>query len=270
MRSRSTALTTDDLEARNKYSRLNSTIFVLLCLIPVIGTILFGAVDNITWSLIVILMAVLVGLWLIDAWGAGRIAISLDAIQVPLLALAVLGAIQLLPLGTDTASALLAVPAKHSLTLDPYSTRFFIRNLIVLLIFLTAAMTFIDSERRVRKVALLIMIFGGIMAFLAILQRISSADAIYGLRVPFQANPFGPFVNGHHFAGFMEMTAGLTLGLVFGDMPRQKKVLFILALVIMVTAILMSSSCRRHDRPACNGGRGGDLKIHEPAPVVFG
>lgn len=242
MSRRLTAIATDDLEARSKISRLNSAIFALVCFIPVFATVVFGAVDNITWTLLAISVVLLVGMWLIDAFGSESIRIATDSIQLPLLGLILLGLIHLLPLGADTASGLLSVQGRRTLSIDPYSTAFFVRNLLVFLLFLTAALTFLNSEPRLRKVSVLITIFGGIMAFLAILQRIAYSDAIYGLRVPFQASPFGPFVNGHHFAGFMEMTAGVTLGLILGEMPRQKKVLFALSLIIMIAAILMTSS----------------------------
>ncbi len=224
------------------HSRLNSAIFALLCFIPVFATVVFGAVDNITWTFLVIFTMVLVGLWIADTAKSGSLAIAVDPLQIPFIALILIGLIQLLPLGGDAAGGLLSLPASRSMSLDPYSTRFFVRNLIVFLIFLTAVLTFLDSEKRIRKLVLLTIIFGGTMAFLGILQQIANAEAIYGLRVPFQANPFGPFVNEHHFAGFMEMTAGLTLGILLGDINRQKKFLFGIALVVMIAAILMTSS----------------------------
>jgi O-antigen ligase len=233
---------TADIDDDRPSSRVNSAIFAIVCFIPVFATIVFGAVDNITWTLIVIFITILVGLWVTNAARTGSFEIALNSLQLPFAALILLGLLQLLPLAADTTAGILSLPATHALSLDPYATRFIVRNLIVFLIFLTAALTFVDSERRIRKLVLLTVIFGGAMAFLGILQRIANAEAIYGLRIPFQANPFGPFVNEHHFAGFMEMTAGLTLGLLFGDINRQKKFLFGIGLVVMIAAILMTSS----------------------------
>ena len=47
------------------------------------------------------------------------------------------------------------------------------------------------------------------MAFFGILQRLAHPEGIYGFRETPQAIPFGPFVNQHHFAAFMEMTSGV-------------------------------------------------------------
>ena len=54
------------------------------------------------------------------------------------------------------------------------------------------------------------------MAFYAILQRMSGTEAIYGVRKLSQAIAFGPFVNQHHFAAFMELTSGLRLAMLIG------------------------------------------------------
>jgi O-antigen ligase len=63
------------------------------------------------------------------------------------------------------------------------------------------------------------------------------------LRPTPQAIPFGPFVNQHHFAAFMEMTAGLTLAAVFGGAVGQdKKALYAIALALMMIAIIMTGS----------------------------
>ena len=81
------------------------------------------------------------------------------------------------------------------------------------------------------------------MAFYGILQRLASPEGIYGLRQTPQATPFGPFVNQHHFAAFMEMTAGLTLGLLFGeDTPRDRRILLTVAILIMGAAVAFTGS----------------------------
>ena len=89
----------------------------------------------------------------------------------------------------------------------------------------------------------MVTIFGTIMAFFGILQRFSNLEAIYGMRDVGQATPFGSFVNQHHFAAFMEMTIGITLGLIFGKVTKtDKNPLLIIATVIMGIALLLTSS----------------------------
>lgn len=223
-------------------SRVSSTIFFLLCFIPCVGAVLFGAVDSITWAMLCVLTAVILVLWSVGSWADGELPIAFSSLQLPLVALILIGLIQLLPLGAELPAALITTPSSRALSLDAFSTRIFIQYLVVFLIFFSAALTFINSAERVRKVGLLIVLFGGSLAFYGILQHIAAGDAIYGLRKPFQANPFGPFVNEHHFAGFMEMTAGVTLGIIFGSSRKEKKFLYGIALVVMVAAIVLTGS----------------------------
>lgn len=224
-------------------SRLSSVIFFVLCLIPVVTTVLFGGVDNATWMLVTICWGAIVLLWLAEAWRAKGLIFECSKLQLPLIGLLLLGLVQLLPLGAGPGNAALAVPASNSLTLDPNSTRFFLSHLIVYFVFFAACLTFINSEKRLRKVVFLFVIFGAVMAFVAILQRLASPDLIYGLRTPFQAVPFGPFINQHHFASFMLMTGGVTLGLIFGRSGiKDKKPLLFISIAIMTIAIILTSS----------------------------
>ena len=225
-----------------RHSRISSALVFLLCFIPCMGAVLFGAVDGITWGMITILTAVICILWAAEGCFNEALPFNGDALQLGLVALILVGLVQLLPLGPALPADLLPSAGRQPLSLDPYTTRNFIRNLVVFLIFLSSCLTFINSEIRIRKVGLVIIIFGALMAFYGILQHIADADAIYGIRKAVEANPFGPFVNQHHFAGFMEMTAGLTLGMIFGSSAKERKFLFGLAAVVMLAAIILTGS----------------------------
>lgn len=224
-------------------SRLSSAVVVLLCFVPIFATILFGGVDKITWSLLSIFSATIVLLWLADAWKATGLLLNTTAIQLPLIGWLIIGLIQLLPLGSVNTGDLLTIPASHALSLDPYATRFFVVQLVVYILFFAACLTFINNEGRLKKTLLTVIIFGAVMAFFGILQRLANPDGIYGIRSTPQSIPFGPFVNQHHFAAFMEMTGGLALGLLFGKRTaRDKKILLAIALVVMAAAVVLTSS----------------------------
>ena len=225
-------------------SRLSSAIFFVLCAMPVFSTVAFGAVDVWALGLLALFSGLIACLWLADAFIKKEFDFNANAIQLSIFGLILIGAIQLLPLrNPQISNELLSVPAAASLSLAPYSTRFAVMQLIVYFVFFAAALFFINNQKRLQKIVLTIIIFSSIMAFFGILQKFSGAEAIYGLRLPNQANPFGSFVNGHHFAAFMEMTAGLTLGLLFGKATKSNKRIFLLlALVIMGMAILFTSS----------------------------
>ncbi len=225
-------------------SRWNSAVFLLLCVIPVFSTIAYGSVDAWAMGILALAAALLVCLWAADAWKTKELRFSSSRLQLPVIGLIVIGLIQLLPVWNSGISPeLLGIPAAQSLSMDPYATRFFVIRLIALFVFFATALAFIDSRERLKKVALTIIIFGALMAFFAILQRLASPEAIYGLRTTPQAIPFGSFVNQHHFAAFMEMTAGVTLGLLFGDaVAKDRKMLLGIAAGLMGIAVAFTSS----------------------------
>lgn len=224
--------------------RLRLSIVVLLLLTAFLSVIFFGAVDPLATSALGAAAAVIVILWLAESWRAGQFTIYLDALYLPLLGLVTIGFIQLLPLRADTAAQeLLGVPVESSLSLDPFATRMFTVRLVILLVLFAAAFTFVDSKRKIRNFALWIIGFGAVMSFFAILQRLSGTDAIYGIRRTPQAIPFGPFVNQHHFAAFMELTSGLALGLLFGRSgSRERRIFLVFAAVLMGIAVIFTGS----------------------------
>lgn len=59
-----------------------------------------------------------------------------------------------------------------------------------------------------------------LIAFLAILQRFTSPETIYWMRKVAGNNPFGPWVNRNHYAGFMEMVSPLVLSLFLYYKPK--------------------------------------------------
>ena len=232
------------VEIGDRSSRFTGVVFFLLCLIPVFSTILYGGVDAFTWSLIPILAGFMFLAWLADAWSGRGFLINRNAILLPLAGLILIGIIQLLPIfNSGISSDLLSIPAVKTLSLDPYSTRFFVIRLVVYFVFLAAALTFINTERRLKKIVFIVIILGSVMAFFGILQRLANTEAIYGLRNAGQAVPFASFVNQHHFAAFMEMTGGIVFGFLFGKtFGRDKTLLLAIAAVLMGVAVVLTSS----------------------------
>jgi len=227
-----------------KLSRLSGAVLFLLCAMLVFSVVAFGAVD--VWALGAssLLAGLIVVCWLTDAWRNRDFHFNTSALQIPLLALILIGVIQLLPLRPAALpNDLLSVSAVESLSLAPYLTRLAIVQLIIYFVFFAAALTFINNYSRLRKVVLTIIIFGSLMAFYGILQHLANLEAIYNLRVPSHARAFASLVNAHHFAAFMEMTIGVTVGLLFGKATENNKRIFLMiAIVIMGIALILTGS----------------------------
>jgi O-antigen ligase len=228
---RSSFVSLETVAAGERASLPSRLLFILLLVVPIVSTILFGAVDSATWALISAAWAAILLLWIAEAWRAGGIPISTSSIQLPLIGLILLGFVQLLPLGAA------------GLSLDPYATRLFVVKLVVYATYLGACLVFLSNATRINVAATMAVIFGSGMALYGILQRLASPDGIYGIRETSGAIPFGPFVNQHHFATFMQMTGGLVLGLLFSrESSKERRILLAAAVVIMAVATLATSS----------------------------
>lgn len=234
---------TDEHDPSERFSRLSGVIFILLCVILIFATLAYGSTETWAFGFITIFTGLISLCWLADAWFNREFRFDTNALQLPILGLIVIGLIQLLPLRSVDVSGVLSVPAVSSLSLNPYTTRLAVLQLIIFLIFFAAAYAHINSAFRLRRIVTVVIIFGAIMAFFGILQRLASPEGIYGWRPTPQAIPFASFVNQHHFAAFMEMTIGLTLALLAGrGTEKDKRLLLIIAIVLMGIAILLTGS----------------------------
>lgn len=252
------AISIEPVAIGDRQSRVSSAIAIILCVIPSLAAVLFGGVDNITWVLLTALCFVVVILWLIETWRGSGFIYSPDTLLLPLAGLFLWGIIQMLPLSQAATRGGLSINASHALSMDPYATRLFLVRLALLILFFAACLTFINTETRLRRIVTVLVLFGSSLAFVGILQKLADPDEIYGgLRVPFAANPFGPFVNQHHFAAFMEMIGGLALGILVGTIPRDKKIVVGVAFTIIVIALILT------------GSRGGILSFLTLTGVVF-
>lgn len=225
-------------------SRASGIVFFLLCATLVFSVVAYGAVDAWALGALSLVSGVVAVLWLGEAFFKKEFYFNPSLLPVPLLGLIGIGLVQLLPLRSDVAGDLLAAPPVASLSLNPYATRLFIVQLVVYFVFFAAALTFVNNRKRLKNIVLLTIIFGAAMAFFGILQRLASPEAIiYGVRPTPHAIPFASFVNQHHFAAFMNMTLGLTLGILFGKAAKKdKNLLLVIAAFLMGIALILTGS----------------------------
>lgn len=232
-----------DITSTNE-PRHSGTIFALLFVIPIFAVLLYGSTDVSALIPLAILTAILGGAWIARTWRSGVLEINPDKIQLPLIGLLILGLIQLLPLGdAGIQPGVLSVSASNALSIDPYWTRIFLVRLVGYIIFFAAALTFIDTEGRFRRALTVIISFGGIIAFVGILQKLASPDAIYGVRKHSGAIPFGPYINSHHFASLMVLLSGPAVAHLLGKgISRQIKLLVAISAAVMAIAVPFTGS----------------------------
>jgi O-antigen ligase len=214
-------------------------IILTLCIAVVLSTLAFGTVHAWSLGLFQAGAGVVLALWMLDAWRSRTLRVSRNFLQLPLLGLIVVGLVQLLPLGGGGGGAGAALP----LSFDPYATRIVVLQLVALLVYFAAALAFIDSPRRLRLVVRLVIIFGFGLAMFGLMQHFVNPSTIFWLREPKQASPFGPYINRHQFAGYMELAMGLPLGLLLARaVPRERMPLYAFAAALMGIAIVMTNS----------------------------
>jgi len=217
--------------------------FLVICLAIVISTMAYGTVHY--WSLGLFNLGglTILVLWVLDAWSLGTLRVSRNLLQLPLLGALVLGLVQLLPMRDVANEAALALGLSNTLTFDPQATRLVLVQFATLLIYFSATLVFIDTPHRLHLMVRTIMIFGFLLAIFGLTQSFTSPTKVYWMRELNQSTAFGPFINRHHFAGYMELTIALPLGLLFaGAVDKEKRLLFIFIAGLMGVALVMTAS----------------------------
>ncbi len=217
--------------------------FLILCLAIILSALAYGTVHS--WTLAVFFLggiAMLV-LWVIDSWVLGSVRISRNILQLSLLGMFVLGVVQLLPLRDPGNIGTPSIPLVKSLSFDPYSTRLILVEVAALFIYFAATLIFIDTPKRLRLLVRTITIFGFFLAIFGLTQSFISPNKVYGIREQVQSEAFGPFINRHHFAGYMELALAVPLGLIFsGSIEKEKRFIYLFAAGLMGVALIMTNS----------------------------
>ena len=206
-----------------------------------VTTLAYGTVHYWALAVFAISAGAIVCLWCVDGLILRSVQFNLNPLQWPLLGMIVLGLIQLLPLrSADNAG--LPLSFVRTLSLDPYSTRLVLVQVTALLVYFVATLTFTDTPRRLRTIVRTIMIFGFLVAMFGLMQSFTSdGTRVYWFRQLTQSTAFGPFINRHHFAGYMELAIALPLGLLFsGAIESYKRPLYAFAAMMMGVALIMT------------------------------
>ena len=216
--------------------------FLLLSIVIILSALAYGTVHY--WALAVFFLgavAMLI-LWVADGWTLGTVRISRNVLQVPLLGMLLLGLVQLLPLRSSANASVSSIPLVKSLSLDPYSTRLILVQVAALFIYFAASLVFIDTPNRLRLLVRTITIFGFLLAIFGLTQSLTTSR-VYWIRELPQSQPFGPFINRHHFAGYMELAVAVPLGLLFSrSLEKEKRFIYLFAVCLMGVALTMTNS----------------------------
>jgi O-antigen ligase len=228
---------------KRRHTLASRLAFLTICVAVVLTALAYGTVHY--WALAVFALSAagLICLWCVDGLVLRSVQLSRNALQWPLVGMVVLGLIQLLPLRTADNTGLPLSPAR-ALSLDPYSTRLVLVQITALLIYFVATLIFTDTPRRLRTIVRTITIFGFLLAMFGLTQSFTTdGTRVYWFRQLAQSTAFGPFINRHHFAGYMELAIALPLGLLFsGGIESYKRPLYAFVVMMMGVALIMTNS----------------------------
>lgn len=244
-RARPTAGSNSAAEARKRRHTLASRLaFLTVCVMIVLTTLAFGTVHDWALATFVCTAAGLICLWCLDGLILRSVQFNRNALQWPLLGLILLGLFQLLPLRSAPDDAGLGLSLTRALTLDRYATQLVLVQLISLFVYFATVLIFTDSPRRLRTLTRTIIIFGFVLAMFGLTQSLTSdGTRVYWFRQLTQSTAFGPFINRHHFAGYMELTLALPLGLLFsGALETHKRPLYAFAALLMAVSLILTNS----------------------------
>jgi O-antigen ligase len=199
-----------------------------LCALFVITVLAYGAVEVWSQSVLEVGAGFLFMVWAVLAFRNHSIKISWNPLCWPLLGLLTLGLGQLV----------------FRITPYPFLTRVELLKLVAyFLVFFLCTQAFRERQDLSFLAWLLMFLCFGVSLF-GIVQRFTSNGTIYWFqKLTLGGDPFGPFVNRNHFAGFAELIVPVGLALmIFRGLRRDTFPLASLLTIVPVGALILSGS----------------------------
>ena len=183
-------------------------------------------------------------LWLIEGYLENSWFGGIGWLVIPIVALAIFSLLQTLQLpGTTAIRGLAGHVPWNAISADPYQTRFFILELLSLVIAGVLISRYAHSEKRVRLLMNLIVGVAATSALFGILRQTAQHSVGFGLPLLAPDLGYAQFINKNHFAFLMEMSMGLVLGLVLASGAKRERLLVYLALLLpMWLGVVLSGS----------------------------
>jgi O-antigen ligase/tetratricopeptide (TPR) repeat protein len=106
------------------------------------------------------------------------------------------------------------------LTVDLKATVLALVQFAAYVMFYVVSVQLLSDGKFLRRTVSLVVGFGAVLAFVAIVQHYISPRTIYGMREAFMGNVFGPYVNRNHFAGLMIMVFPVAFCMMLYNKPK--------------------------------------------------
>jgi len=162
------------------------------------------------------------------------------SLVAPLLLLVLFAIIQSLPLISGPGP----LYPRTSISADPYSTRLFAIQLMAFVFVVLLLLHYTSTKVRLRRLIYVIIGIGMASAVFGIIRHhLQTSPGFLLPALGTDGRSFGQFINRNHFAVLLEMSLGLTLGLIVGEIGWRRRVFVLLAIgAFLWIAIIYSSS----------------------------
>jgi O-antigen ligase len=199
-----------------------------LCLLLAFSVLALGTVEVWSQSALEIGAALLFLWWAIVVYRNPGAKIYWNPLNGPLLGLVGVGLLQLI----------------FHATAYPFLTRTMLLKLAAYFLVLFLLAQAFRVRKDMYKLAWFVILFSFAVSLLAIIQHFTSGAEIYWLsNLKIGGEPFGPYVNRNHFAGFVELTLPMGLGLMaFHALRRDLIPPATLLTIVPFSAIILSAS----------------------------
>jgi len=199
-------------------------IYVLLAF----SVLAYGCVEEWSQAVLEISLAWLLVFWAIRQYRRRSEQVVLSSLFLPLATLALLVFVQMV----------------FRTTASLYHTRVELQLLVAYLTLLLLLTQAFYRSHHLRGLVWFLMCLGFFVSIFGILQHFTFNDKLYWFRVMHHGgNPFGPYVNRNHFAGFAELVIPFALVPLFlGKVRRERLFLVALFAIVPIVALLLSAS----------------------------
>jgi O-antigen ligase len=199
-----------------------------LCLLFAFCVLALGTVEVWSVSIMEIGAAALFVWWALVTYLSPSPVVHWNPLNVPVLGLLAIGALQL---------------AFHG-TAYPFLTRVMLLKLAAYFLVLFLLAQAFRERKDLQRLAWFLMAFGFLVSLVAIVQHFTSGSEIYWLSdLKIEGEPYGPYVNRNHFAGFVELTVPTGLAMMaFRGVKRDLFPLAVLLTIVPISALILCAS----------------------------
>jgi O-antigen ligase len=216
---------------------LRRVIFVaLVCLIP-LTAVPYGTFEPWWKAACVCAIFGICIVAIIEGWISGNTYIGPISILLPMFVLSGFASAQSVNWGG-------ASDAWYAISADPYQTRFFVTQIIALMVFLALLYRYANDEKNIWILIHVVIAVAVASAIFAMLRQTAQQNAFFVLPLLKPGQGYGQFLNKNHFAYLMEMAFGLGIGVILARGVRPDRVMLYVALLFPIWIALVLSNSR--------------------------